>query len=112
MINIRYEITQEFLDNGASHIGYSIRPTERRKGYNKIQLYLGLIEEKELNENKVSLNCTVNNFGSNKTIISLGGILDKTEIDSNDGEMTNYYWINVDDKINKYSSIYCPFIKN
>lgn len=39
MTNIRYDITQELLNIGASHIGYSIRPTERQKGYNKIQLF-------------------------------------------------------------------------
>lgn len=30
------------------NIGYGIRPTERRKGYNKMNLYLGLIEAKRL----------------------------------------------------------------
>ena len=38
--------TKQFDGN----IGYGIRPTERRKGYNKINLYLGLIEA--LKENK------------------------------------------------------------
>ena len=43
MLNIRWNIPpniQEFVGN----IGYGIRPTERKKGYNKINLYLGLIE--------------------------------------------------------------------
>ena len=37
MINVRYEITKDFLDNGATHIGYCIRPTERQKGYNNAE---------------------------------------------------------------------------
>ena len=39
MINIRYDLTPNMLEFGG-HIGYGIRPTERRKGYNKINLYL------------------------------------------------------------------------
>lgn len=41
MINIRLELNEK-LKNSGGHIGYSVRPTERRKGYNKINLYLGL----------------------------------------------------------------------
>ena len=52
MINLRYNITEEILAKGGSHIGYGIRPTERRKGYNKTNLYLGLLEEKRLGEKK------------------------------------------------------------
>ena len=48
MINLRYNITEEILAKGGSHIGYGIRPSERRKGYNKINLYLGLIESKKM----------------------------------------------------------------
>lgn len=41
MINIRLALNEKLKKQGG-HIGYSIRPTERRKGYNKINLYLGL----------------------------------------------------------------------
>ena len=47
MVNIRYNISQDKLNDWASHIGYSIRPTERRKGYSKIALYLSLLEEQK-----------------------------------------------------------------
>ncbi len=43
MIDIRYGLTETLKVYGGN-IGYSIRPTERRKGYNKINLYLGLLE--------------------------------------------------------------------
>lgn len=33
MIDIRHELTNDFLRNYAGHIGYGVRPTERRKGY-------------------------------------------------------------------------------
>lgn len=105
MINIRYNLTKELIKKGCSHIGYGIRPTERRKGYNKVNLYLGLIEEQKLGEKKVLLECTADNIGSNKTIASLGGKLEKTEIDDWDNELTNYYWIDVDKSVEKYKSL-------
>ena len=112
MTNLRYNITNDLLEKGASHIGYGIRPTERRKGYNKINLYLGLLEEQRLGENKVYLMCAANNIGSNKTITALDGILEKTEIDKWDNELTNYYWIDVDKSIEKHKSNYIQFLSN
>lgn len=110
MINLRYHLTEKDIKNGASHIGYGIRPTERRKGYNKINLYLGLIEEKKLGEKKVLIECLKDNEGSNKTILALGGTLEKTEIDPWDNELTNYYWIDVEKSIEKYKQKYIDFI--
>lgn len=110
MINVRYNISEERLKNGASHIGYGIRPTERRKGYNKINLYLGLLEEQKLGEENVLLDCTIDNEGSNKTILALGGKLEKTEIDPSDNTLTNYYWIDVNESINTFSPQYNDFI--
>lgn len=106
MINIRYNISNDKLQNGASHIGYGIRPTERKKSYAKIALFLGLIEEQKLGEENVLLDCKVDNIASNKTILALGGKLKKADIDSSDNIMKNYYWINVKESINKYSKLY------
>ncbi len=111
MINVRYNISEDKLKTWASHIGYGIRPTERRKGYAKIALYLGLLEERKLGEEKVLLNCAVDNVGSNKTILSLGGELEKTKFDEYDKTMTNYYWINVNDSIEKNYDNYKNYIK-
>ena len=58
----------------ASHIGYSIRPDERRKGYAKEQLRLALREAKALGLQKVRLICRDMNIGSIKTILSSGGV--------------------------------------
>lgn len=110
MISVRYDITDEFIKLGASHIGYSIRPTERRKGYNKIQLYLGLLEAKKLGEMKLTMDCTEDNIGSNKSIIALGGVLEKTELDETDNTMTNYYLVDVEKSINDYFETYEKFI--
>lgn len=111
MISIRYNLTKEMLEWGG-HIGYGIRPTERRKGYNKINLYLGLIEAKEkFKLDKVMLDCSADNIGSNKTIQSLGGVLERSEIDPTDNTLTNVYWINVDESLEKNYQKYKKYIK-
>ncbi len=111
MVNIRYNISKEKLSTWASHIGYGIRPTERGKGYAKIALYLALIEEQKLGEEKVLLICDVNNVGSSKVIEALGGVLVKTQLYPIDNEMTNYYYINVSESIDRYYSKYSGRIR-
>lgn len=110
MINVRYNISLDKLESWASHVGYGIRPSERRKGYAKVALYLALLEEKRLGEERVLLECTTDNIGSNKTILALGGELEKTEIDDYDNELTNYYWINVSESLDKYYGCYKDYI--
>jgi predicted acetyltransferase len=108
-INVRWNLTEE-MKNFGGNIGYGIRPTERRKGYNKINLYLGLIEAKKIGLDKVMLDCDVKNLGSSKTMEALGGKLERTEIDPYDGILTSVYWINVDESLEKYKDEYVKFI--
>lgn len=100
-INVRWNLTEEMKRFGGN-IGYGIRPTERRKGYNKINLYLGLIEAQKLGLDRVMLDCDVNNLGSSKTMQALGGVLERTEIDPYDGILTSVYWFDVNETILKY----------
>lgn len=104
-INVRWNLTEEMKQFGGN-IGYGIRPTERRKGYNKINLYLGLIEAQRLGLDKVMLDCDVNNLGSAKTMQALGGVLERTEIDPYDGILTSVYWFDVNETISKYKDLF------
>lgn len=110
-INVRWNLNEAMLRFGG-HIGYGIRPTERRKGYNKINLYLGMLEAKKVGLEKVMLDCDVNNLGSDKSLKALGGKLERTEVDPSDGILTNVYWFNVDETIEKYKNVYEPYIAN
>ncbi len=73
MINIRLALNEKLKRIGG-HIGYSIRPTERKKGYNKINLYLGLKVCQEYGIDKVLMDADTSNKASWKTMEALGGI--------------------------------------
>lgn len=109
MINVRWNLTEEMKRFGGN-IGYGIRPTERRKGYNKINLYLGLLEAKKIGLDKVMLDCETSNIASSKTMTSLGGVLDRTEIDPYDGILTSVYYIDISTSLTKYKNTYTRFI--
>jgi len=83
----------EFLEKHGGHIGYGIRPSERRKGYGDKILQLALPEAKKLGLEKVLLTCNDDNLGSISIIEKSGGILqDKIE---SGGKLTRRYWINL-----------------
>ena len=108
-INIRWNLSDAMKKFGGN-IGYGIRPTERRKGYNKINLYLGLIEAKKLGLDRVMLDCASDNIGSYKTMESLGGVFDREEIDPFDGLLIKVYYFDVEECIKKYKDIYDSYI--
>lgn len=106
MINIRL-VLNERLKKLAGNIGYSIRPTERRKGYNKINLYLGLKVCQEYGLKEVLLDCDKDNLGSAKTIQALGGKLIKEWYDDEVCQcMIEDYIIDVNASILKYQNLY------
>lgn len=86
----------EPLRNFGGHIGYSIRPPERRKGYGQMLIHEGLRILKDIGEPRALVTCNDDNFGSIKIIKGAGGILEKTAICSaNNGKPLRYYWINL-----------------
>lgn len=90
VIDIRHELNDYLLRYGG-HIGYGIRPSQRRKGYASQMLTLALPIVKELGISKALITCDKNNTGSAKTIMNNGGILENEVINGN--EVTQRYWI-------------------
>ena len=87
-LNLRLRLNEGLL-NYAGHIGYSIRPSERGKGYAKETLRQGLQVAKEKNIKKALVTCSVNNPASRTVILANGGLIE----DVRDG--VERYWIGV-----------------
>ena len=112
MINIRLALNEKLKKYGG-HIGYSIRPTERGKGYNKINLYLGLKVCKEHGINKVFMDANKENPASWRTMEALGGINIREFFDDEIEKcIVKDYEIDVTKSISNNSAIYEPMIEH
>ena len=103
-------VLNERLRKEGGHIGYGIRPTERRKGYNKINLYLGLKCLKNHGVKEAFLDCDKDNLGSAKTIKSLGGRLIGEYYNDDIKCIVQYYLIDIEKSLSKNEKIYEPII--
>lgn len=81
MINFRHYLN-DYLAQFAGHIGYGVRPFERRKGYATQMLKLCKEECRKRKLEKVLITCHVENEASRKTIMACGGVFDKTTNDN------------------------------
>ena len=87
-LNLRLRLSNFLLEEGG-HIGYSIRLSERGKGYAKETLGQGLQVAKEKNIKRTLVTCRVNNPASRAVIFANGGLLE----DVRNG--VERYWIEV-----------------
>lgn len=94
MINIRHRLN-EFMLNEGGHIGYSIRPTERKKGYGTLLLSLGLQKCKELNLKEILITCDKINIASSEVIQNNNGVLENEVFSETYSQMIQRYWINL-----------------
>lgn len=83
MINIRIALNEKNKKYGG-HIGYSIRPTERGKGYNNINLYLGLKVCNQYGIETVFMDADLDNPASWKTMEAFGGVRVREYFDDED----------------------------
>lgn len=85
---LRHSLNDQLRKSGG-YIGYSIRPSERGKGFGKILLAELLKKAADLGIDKVMLTCEPNNVASRKVIEANRGIL------SGIGDGKCNYWISL-----------------
>lgn len=94
VIQIRRELN-DFLRDYAGHIGYSVRPSERRKGYAVWMLGSIFPYCKSLGINDVMVSCLAGNEGSRRTILRNGGVYAETVREPHEDVLLEKYWIHI-----------------
>ena len=92
MIDIRHYLN-EYLTQVGGNIGYSVRKSERNKGYAKQMLKLTLEKCKDLKMKKVLITCDEDNIASEKVILSANAKFE--DIRSIDGKNKKRFWIDL-----------------
>lgn len=94
MLDIRHELNDSCF-HLFGNIGYSIRPSERRRGYSTMQLKLAKEICHSMGMEKILVSCHKENTASAKTIQRNGGILENEVVDHRNGEVLQRFWIHL-----------------
>lgn len=92
-ISIRHYLNEELLQL-SGHIGYGIRPSERKKGYATAMLKLALEKCKAMGLKQILITCDKDNMASAKTILANEGVLENEFVEDN-GNIVQRYWITI-----------------
>lgn len=91
MVNIRHRLN-DYLYRVDGHIGASIRPSERRKGYATHLLSEALNVTDRLGIRSVLVTCNEDNIGSAAVILNNGGVEDESFTEPH-GNVVRRFWI-------------------
>ena len=89
---LRHRLNAELAEFGG-HVGYTVRPSYRARGFAKEILRQVLRTPKAQEIGRLLLTCAPDNAASNRTIVANGGVLERTIFVQRIGRQTNLYWI-------------------
>lgn len=92
MIQVRHRLN-DYLEKYAGHIGYSVRPSERGKGYAKEMLKAALRFCREIGIEKILISCIAGNIASEKTILANGGVYETTVYEPTHNIYLKRFWV-------------------
>lgn len=92
-VQVRHRLNDNLFETGG-HIGCSVRPSERGKGYSVKLLALALEKCRELAIESVLVTCDKDNIASAKAIMKNGGIFEN-EVAEGCGNIVQRYWISL-----------------
>jgi len=92
LFNLRHRLTDNLRLFGG-HVGYSVRPSDRKKGYGTLLLESAKQEARQLGIDRVLVTCSPTNIGSAAVITKCGGKLQDTFFHEPMGHEVSRYWI-------------------
>ena len=94
MIQVRHYFN-EFLEKYGGHIGYSVRPSERSKGYASWMLSAVKPFCRSIGLGSILITCLAGNEASRKVILKNGGVYDATVREPAEKQDIERYWISL-----------------
>ena len=94
MIQVRHGFNM-FLKAYGGHIGYSVRPSERRKGYASWMLDAVKPFCRSVGLTSMMVTCLTGNDASRKVILKNGGVFDGTVYEPVEKQYIERYWISL-----------------
>jgi predicted acetyltransferase len=90
-IDIRHRLNP-FLEQFGGHVGYAVRPSERKQGYGHKMLELALPTIREIGLSLILITCDEGNVASKKIIERNGGSFEN-KLTDDQGTVKLRYWI-------------------
>lgn len=94
MIQVRHYFN-DYLSEYGGHIGYSVKPSERRKRYATAMLSAVLPYCREIGLDRILITCIDGNIGSEKAILNNGGVYESAVIEPNEKIRLKRFWIDL-----------------
>lgn len=92
VFNVRHRLTDSLREFGG-HVGYSVRPSERRRGYGVRLLEAAKNLASDLGIDRMLVTCAVENMASSGVIEKCGGVLESRHLFEAIDQTVCHYWI-------------------